>query len=309
MGGLQTFNSTSLALRAFYRAKPLIPRRAQVAARRMRARRIWDQLGRNAIGGLPSAPLGYPWPHGEGACLLLTHDVETDAGQRNADALLAIEAAYGLKSCWNFVVRRYPVDANLISRLRTAGHEIGIHGVHHDGREFESEDEFRGRLGVMEQAAEAWGATGFRSPSLMYDLGMLRTLPFAWDSSMPAWDPFQPKPGDCHKYLPFRLSDRCLELPVTLWQDFTLFEELRMDHIGVWRRQIDAIYEAGGLINVIVHPDYMLTHHRLGLYRDLLEHLRSKQHLWITTPSEVVAWERTRMLSRAPSATAAQEES
>ena len=109
---------------------------------------------------------------------------------------------------------------------------------------------------------------------------------------MPAWDPFQPKPGDCLTYVPFPLNAHCVELPVTLWQDFTLFEELEMKDIDVWRAQSDFIAGIGGLINVIVHPDYMLTEERLELYRALLDHLSRKTGLWITTPNQAADWAR-----------------
>ncbi len=281
-----------LALRAFYALKPLLPRSTQVAARRVRARRIWQRLGENALPPVPAQPLEYPWPQGFTACALLTHDVETDVGQRNIPALLEIEDALGIRSCWNFVVRRYPVDTTLIAQLHEAGHEVGVHGVYHDGKLFDSESQFLERLKVMRSAAAAWGADGFRSPSLLYDRALLERVDFSWDSSMPAWDPFQPKPGDCMTYRPFKLGNRCIELPVTLWQDFTLFEELEMEHIDVWRTQSDFIAEIGGLINVIVHPDYMLTPRRLGLYHALLEHLRAKEELWIARPEQVAEWAR-----------------
>ena len=281
-----------LALRAFYRAKPLIPRRAQVAARRVRARRLWHSLGESPLAPASVELGGYRWPDGVRACALVTHDVELAGGQARIPALTAIEDRIGVRSCWNFVVRRYPVDAGLIAELRAGGHEIGVHGVHHDGHLYDSPEIFRERLAVMEDAAARWGAVGFRSPSLLYDRELLATVPFEWDSSMPAWDPFQPKPGDCRRYQPFELSERCLELPVTLWQDFTLFEELGMRTIDVWRAQIAAIHERGGLINVIVHPDYLHDETRLGLYAELLEELRRRESLWITTPSAVVAWAR-----------------
>lgn len=281
-----------VALRAFYAVKPLLPRRIQVAARRVRARRIWNGLGENPLPPLGVQQLDYPWPEGFTACALVTHDVETDEGQRNVSALLKIEDELGIRSCWNFVVRRYPVDTALIARLREAGHEVGVHGVYHDGKLFNSESQFLERLEVMRSAAAAWGADGFRSPSLLYDRALLERVKFSWDSSMPAWDPFQPKPGDCMMYRPFKLGDRCVELPVTLWQDFTLFEELKMADIHVWRAQSEFIAEIGGLINVIVHPDYMLTLQRLGLYRALLEHLCAKERLWITTPGHVAEWAR-----------------
>lgn len=285
--------TSELALRTFYRVKPLIPRRAQIAARRRRASHIWHQLGRNSCQHIPLSPLGYPWPHGARACALLTHDVELASGQRHAELLTEIEEGFGLRSCWNFVVRRYEVDVSLVERLRERGHEIGVHGVYHDGKLFESEAAFRRQLAVMEEAAGRWGATGFRSPSLLYDRKLLSTVAFRWDSSMPAWDPFQPKRGDCHQYVPFEINDICVELPVTMWQDFTLFEELQLTDINVWRAQADAIYAAGGMINVIVHPDYMMTAARRRLYLQLLEHLRGKEALWFATPSEVASWHHT----------------
>jgi hypothetical protein len=292
---------SELGLRTFYRVKPLIPRQAQIAARRLRASRIWRQLGRDPSQHIPLSPLGYRWPDGARACALLTHDVELASGQRHVELLTELEEGVGVRSCWNFVVRRYEVDVSLIERLRERGHEIGVHGVYHDGKLFDSEAGFREQLAVMEEAAGRWGATGFRSPSLQYDLTLLSTVTFRWDSSMPAWDPFQPKPGDCRQYVPFRINQRCVELPVTMWQDFTLFEELQLTDINVWRAQVDAIYSAGGMINVIVHPDYMMTAARRQLYRDLLEHLRGKDKLWFATPSEVVSWHH----SQAPSEQAA----
>jgi peptidoglycan/xylan/chitin deacetylase (PgdA/CDA1 family) len=179
--------------------------------------------------------------------------------------------------------------------LRAEGHEVGVHGVYHDGRLFSSEEVFEERLRVMEETAAQWGASGFRSPSLLYDLRLLTTrLRFSWDSSMPAWDPFQPQPGGCLRFVPFALNDRCVELPVTLWQDFTLFEELGMSDIEVWKRQIAWLHSIGGLINVIVHPDYLRSARRLDLYRSLLIELCGLDGAWRTLPNEVADWERER---------------
>ncbi len=283
---------TPVALRAFYAAKPLIPRAVQVRARRVRARAIWRRLGEDPRPPVAERALLFPWPGEYTASALVTHDVETAAGQHNIPALLEVEEALGIKSCWNFVVSRYSVDRALIKRLLAAGHEVGVHGVYHDGKLFDSAEQFCERLQIMRAAAADWGADGFRSPSLLYERSLLGEIDFSWDSSMPAWDPFQPKPGDCMTYVPFKLEHACIELPVTLWQDFTLFEELEMDHIGVWRAQSDFIARIGGLINVIVHPDYMRSEARLTLYRELLEHLSTIEGVWIALPREVSAWAR-----------------
>lgn len=280
-------------LRWFYLAKPLIPRPVQIELRRMRARRILRGLGGAWLPADMEFDASFRWPTGKQAALLLTHDVETAAGQANIGRLRELEDQRGLKSCWNFVVKRYEPDVELIQLLIGRGHEVGVHGVYHDGKLFSSRATFTDRLDTMEKAAKLWGARGFRSPSLLYDRELLRELPFNWDSSMPAWDPFQPQPGGCKRAHPFLLNDHCVELPVTLWQDFTLFEELRLTDISIWRRQIDALHERGGLINVIVHPDYMQTADRLARYRELLDHVLGLPDMWLTLPSEIADWVRT----------------
>jgi peptidoglycan/xylan/chitin deacetylase (PgdA/CDA1 family) len=182
----------------------------------------------------------------------------------------------------------------LVCGLAEAGHEIGLHGLKHDGKLFSSEKIFQDRMTILTRAAGAMGIKGFRSPSLLYDLDLLAKIPFEWDSSIPAWDPFQPQPGGCEYYFPFLVGERCMELPVTLWQDFTLFEELQED--GIEKNQIDAICEMNGLINVIIHPDYM-TGKRLGYYRELIEYLGSKDLLF-SLPGIIAEWARNGSDSR-----------
>jgi peptidoglycan/xylan/chitin deacetylase (PgdA/CDA1 family) len=239
----------------------------------------------------------FSWPPGRQAAVLITHDVEQAAGQANIPHLRAIENDLGLHSCWNFPTSRYPVDETLIAELFGEGHEVGIHGVRHDGKLFSSPMIFRQRLEEIVTVAERWGSRGFRSPSLLYDEDLLAELPLVWDSSQSAWDPFQPQAGGCGRYVPFRLQNGCVELPVTLWQDFTLFEELQCRNIDIWKLQIDDLYRGGALINLIVHPDYMLSTERLAFYRELLEHLLSKSGLWIALPAEIAQWVTTGMLS------------
>ena len=265
-----------------------MPRRMQISLRRIRARKLFRSESPPFVRSSISEP-NFQWYRGARSAAVLTHDVETLNGQGLIEPLMKIEEEFNLLSNWNFVSNRYEVDKELISALSEAGHEIGVHGVYHDGKLFSSAKEFRNRLVLAQKAASDWGAKGFRSPSLIHDRKLLAELPFSWDSSIPAWDPFQPQPGGCGCYYPFRLSDTCVELPVTLWQDFTLFEELQQKDINIWKEQIDAVYEMGGLINVIVHPDYM-NEQRQSLYRELLEYLQSKKNIWFALPSEIAEW-------------------
>ena len=284
----------------YYTLKPFLPRAVQIRLRRIRARHIAAGLGGRVVGtGLDAEP-GFPWPAGKRAAVLVTHDVEFADGQARIPELRRLEESRGLRSCWNFVVDRYPVDGDLIADLRRDGHEIGVHGVKHDGKLFRSRTIFERRLGVMRDAAARWGAVGFRSPALLYDRNLLGELPFAWDSSLPAWDPFQPMPGGCNRYRPFALNNHCIELPVTLWQDFTLFEELQVDALAVWERQLAAIVARGGLVNVIIHPDYLTTPVRVASFAGLLDRVAGDAGLWVTTPSAVADWSRDILGGKTP---------
>jgi peptidoglycan/xylan/chitin deacetylase (PgdA/CDA1 family) len=281
-------------LKLFYLIKPLLPRWLQIRLRRLRAARILARLDGQVVDRAGLARTEFPWPGNHRAAVLVTHDVEMEDGQRNIPRLLEIEERCGVRSCWNFVVDRYPVDEALIGDLQAAGHEIGVHGLKHDGKLFSSPETWRRRLEGIAAAADRWGAAGFRSPALLHDLELLQELPLAWDSSIPAWDPFQPMPGGCGRYVPYLLNEHCVELPVTLWQDFTLFEELRRDPLPVWRAQTEAIVAAGGLVNVIVHPDYLTDTGRLERYAALLEFLTELPDTWLALPGEVADWTRAR---------------
>lgn len=282
--------SMSSGLRTFYMFKPLLPRSVQVCFRRIRAKRILHRIGKERV--RPSAANSgcrIEWPNDCKAAVLITHDVETVCGQKLIPDLVAIENDLGIRSCWNFVCMRYKVDLSLLNLLRRAGHEIGIHGVLHDGKLFSTHKIFTDRLVLMQSYASSWKANGFRSPSLLHDFEMLKEIPFSWDSSIPSWDPFQPQPGGCGIYFPFKLTQSCIELPVTLWQDFTLINELQQKSIYIWKEQVDLIYEMGGMINIIIHPDYM-PKEKQGMYIELLSYLKRKEGVWFALPHQVAEW-------------------
>jgi hypothetical protein len=88
-----------------------------------------------------------------------------------------------------------------------------------------------------------------------------------------------------------------LELPVTTIQDYMLFHILNVRSIDLWKTQIGLILEKHGLISFIVHPDYIMEHDALTVYKGLLAHLRElheKQSIWCALPAEVDSWWRAR---------------
>jgi hypothetical protein len=110
-----------------------------------------------------------------------------------------------------------------------------------------------------------------------------------YDTSFPDTDPFEPQAGGCCSIFPFFLGD-LVELPITLVQDHTLFEILRERSIQRWVEKSEWIIENNGLINLLVHPDYLLKEERLGLYEEFLEFLRAQVGGWHALPREVAEW-------------------
>lgn len=303
------------ALRAYYAVKPLMPRRLQLALRRRYARRqahrefpSWPiepllvehdkaRLRRRlADSGEARVPLVNPWPDGRRFAAILTHDVEGPEGVDNVLRVIDVERRHGLVSSWNFVAEWYPIPDGLFDAVRKAGCEVGLHGIRHDGRLFESRAAFESNLLKIHDYLRRWDAVGFRSPATHRNAEWMPELGCLYDSSFPDSDPFEPQGGGCCSIFPF-IMDGLVELPITLTQDHTLWEILRQDTIDLWTRKSDWIIDNHGLINVIVHPDYVLSEHRLGLYERFCAWLRERLDCdagWHDLPREVAAWWRVR---------------
>jgi len=289
----------------FYRVKPVIPRPAQMAVRRSIARR---QRRRHEAGRLfphwPIEPLLVEhhddgraavdnWPGGHRFAYVLTHDVEGPAGLANIDALLELERAHGMVSAWFLVAGDYVVDETVLRAIRAAGCEVGLHGLHHDGQLFQSRRHFERQLPWIHRYLDEWDAEGFRSPSTHRNAEWMPELGASYDSSFPDTHPFDAQPGGCCSILPFFLGD-LVELPITLPQDHTLFELLREPDIALWRQKAAWIAEHGGLVTVLVHPDYALTADRLRHYEELLAFLGGLDGGWHALPRDVARWWRRR---------------
>jgi peptidoglycan/xylan/chitin deacetylase (PgdA/CDA1 family) len=305
------------SLTLYYRLKPLIPRRVQIAVRRRLARRLrrrhsvgggfprWPvepvlverreaQLRRRVRGSASErVPLLGMWPDGHRFAYVLTHDVEGEQGLAAARRLLEIEARHGMVSAWFLVADDYPIDDDVVGAIRAAGGEIGLHGLHHDGRLFESRERFERQLPAIRRYLRDWDADGFRSPATHRHAGWMPELGSGYDSSFHDTDPFDAQPGGCCSILPYFLGD-LVELPITLPHDFTMFELLREPDIRLWRAKAAWIAEHGGLVNVLVHPDYALTEERLRHYDELLGFLSSLDGGWHALPREVASWWRRR---------------
>jgi len=291
--------------KAYYFAKPLIPwsvrlavRRRWAAARRAANRDVWpiDE----AAG---AAPPGWPgWPDGRQFALVLTHDVEGSKGFRRIERLMALERRLGFRSSFNLVPgEKYEVSDQLIQTLGRSGFEVGVHGLEHDGKLYNSKAGFGLKAARINLYIKRWGAQGFRSPLMQHRLGWLHRLNAEYDASTFDTDPFEPEPDGVRTIFPFWVpgpdGTGFVELPYTLAQDFTLFVVLREKNINVWKEKLDWIAQRGGMAMLITHPDYMCFDGRrserdeapAAFYEEFLTYVREKysDKFWAALPRDV----------------------
>lgn len=310
-------------LSAYYKLKPLILRRAQLALRGLYARwklkrvsHIWPIDPETA-----NPPPGWRgWPEGKRFALVLTHDVETAQGQGKCRPLAELEMEHGFRSSFNFVAEDYPVDRDLQRYLVENGFEIGLHGLNHRGNMFSPARRFLKEAPKINYYLREWEAVGFRAPSMYRDFKLIGLLEILYDSSSFDTDPFEPQPQGLGTIFPQFLacnhqsvtcnsqpvtrnlhpSPGFMELPYTLPQDHTLFLILREKDISIWKHKLNWIAEKGGMALLNVHPDYMALEGRGNsrftypsrLYKEFLNYVLCayKGDYWHALPRETAGY-------------------
>jgi peptidoglycan/xylan/chitin deacetylase (PgdA/CDA1 family) len=301
-------------VKTYYAVRPLLPREVQIRLRQGYAAHLdlpdfpgwpaehslhdmydwlWGVLA--SVAGQP-VPYLSPWPAGKDAAFVLTHDVETDVGRDSIEALRSPERELGLRSSWNFVPERYDVPDELVRQIKDDGCEVGVHGLRHDGQDLASRRKLSKRLPAMREYADRWGAVGFRSPATQRHWKLMPTMGFDYDSSYHDTAPHEPQPGGSCTYLPF-FNDDLVELPMTLPMDHTIFEILGHSDGTVWKDKAEEVRRRGGMVLVLVHPDYVTCPGLLEAWRALLAQLAGDERVWHALPREVSDWWRRRARS------------
>jgi hypothetical protein len=242
-------------------------------------------------------PIVWFWPKRARACVMMTHDVETEFGLDCCERLMDIDESFGIKAAFQLVPEgRYQYRPDLVDGMRKRGFEVGIQDLNHDGRLFDHKPEFLRRVSRINQYAARMNANGFRAGALYRRPEWYSHLEFSFDMSIPNVAHLDPQPGGCCTVMPYFVG-KVLELPVTTTQDYTLFNILNEYSIDLWKSQIKRILDKNGLVSFIVHPDYLNNARRRAMYEELLNYLRalrSKGDLWFALPREVDAWWRSR---------------
>ena len=247
--------------------------------------------------GLDSVPFVWFWPNGARGCVVMTHDVETEAGRDFCEELMDLDESFGIKASFQIVPEeRYSISADYLASIRRRGFECGIQDLNHDGRLFDNEKEFLRRAEKINRHASDFGAKGFRAGVLYRKPEWLDSLNFSFDMSIPNVGHLDPQRGGCCTVMPYFIG-KILELPVTTVQDYTLFHILGERTIDVWKTQLDLILSKNGLANFIVHPDYVINPEVREIYIKLLDYLhnlRNEKSVWAGLPWEVDSWWRAR---------------
>lgn len=292
----------------FYKIKPIIPRKTQIAARRLisRAKRpfvkhIWPIY--EPAGKIPADWPG--WPDGKKFGVVLTHDVETDFGLQKCLPLMQLEKSLGFRSSFNIVPERYGESGYVREVLEENGFEVGVHGLNHDGRLFKSPEVFHNRSNRINKYIKQWGVVGFRAPAMHHDLDLIKKLNVEYDMSTFDIDPFEPQSDGVNTIFPFivprtSIDDGYVEMPYTLPQDHGLFIIQMETTNNIWKRKLDWIAERGGMALLNVHPDYVhmyksepgIEEFDVELYSDFLNYIKTQYagQYWHGLPRELAAY-------------------
>jgi hypothetical protein len=227
----------------------------------------------------------------------VTHDVEGPAGGDFCGRLMDIDDSYAIPSAFQ-IIPDAPTGNNgsLLQVVRNRGFEVNLHDLNHDGYLFHDRATFLQRAAEINRYVRDFECRGFRSGSMYRRQDWYDAFEFSFDMSVPNVAHLEPQRGGCCTVMPYFIGD-ILELPLTLAQDYSLFNILGDYSTDLWKQQIELIRRSNGMISVITHPDYLLEPKAQKAYRQLLDHLshlRTAERVWIATPGEIDRWWRQR---------------
>ena len=294
------------------RVKPLLPRRLQIAMRRLYAKRqarTEFPAGRSSrsssTAGVPSCarrwtrargepmPVIANWPEGRRFAAILTHDVEGPAGIANMPRVLEIERRHGFVSSGTSSPRATRSRTACFDHSAPRAARSGCTAIKHDCKLFASRARFEAELPEIHRYLAEWDAVGFRSPATHRNADWMPELGALYDSSFPDTDPFEPQAGGCCSILPYflgrpgRAADHAGPGPHAVGDpapghDRPLDAQERLDHR---QRRAD-------------QPDHAP---RLPRHAGTAPHVRGIPRVpgrptegWHTLPREVAAWWHTR---------------
>lgn len=188
-------------------------------------------------------------------------------------------------------------------RIVAEGHEIGIHGWIHELNSvlpYEAERDLMLRSAETLEKVSGQRPVGLRTPSWDFSPNTLRIekeMGLAYDSSLMADE-------DCYELLLDGEPTGIVELPVEWVRDDAVyfmmhrFSSLRpytppADVLDIFRRELDAAYEDGGIFQLTCHPHIISYRSRIWIIDELIRHAKAKGDVWFATHAEIAEWAKT----------------
>lgn len=180
------------------------------------------------------------------------------------------------------------------------GHEIGIHGWIHELNSvlpYEAERDLMLRSADTLEKVSGQRPVGLRTPSWDFSPNTLRIekeMGLAYDSSLMADE-------DCYELLLDGEPTGIVELPVEWVRDDAVyfmmnrFSALRpytppSDVLDIFRRELDAAYDEGGIFQLTCHPHIIGYRSRIWIVDELIRHAKAKGNVWFATHAEIATW-------------------
>ena len=187
-------------------------------------------------------------------------------------------------------------------RVIAEGHEIGIHGWIHELNSvlpYAVERDLMFRATDTLEQITGVRPVGLRTPSWDFSPSTLRNeteLGLLYASSLMADE-------DCYELLLKGEPTGVVELPVEWVRDDAVYfmmhrhQSLRPhtppnDVFDIFRRELDAAWEDGGLFQLTMHPHISGYRSRIWILEELIRHAKAKGDVWFATHAEVAAWAR-----------------
>ncbi len=185
--------------------------------------------------------------------------------------------------------------------LVAEGHEIGIHGWIHELNSvlpLEAERDLMMRSADTLEKVTGKRCVGMRTPSWDFSpntLALEKELGLFYDSSLMADE-------DCYELLLHgEPRPASIELPVEWVRDDAVyfamnrFSSLRpytppTDVLDIFRRELDAAWEDGGIFQLTMHPHHIGYRSRIWIVDELIRHAKSKGSVWFATHEEVARY-------------------
>jgi peptidoglycan/xylan/chitin deacetylase (PgdA/CDA1 family) len=186
--------------------------------------------------------------------------------------------------------------ARKVKEIQSKSFEIAAHGyLHEKVSELSADNERQVLEKSINGVKQATGAVpiGYRAPWFDFSRNSLKLLAefgFEYDSSLMNQDlPYFIKNASGTKSLVEIPVDWCLDD----WPAFEMDRKSVKTVREIWQSEFDALYAAGSILNLTMHPECIGRPARIQMLREFIEYIQSKPKVWFASAGEVVKWWRS----------------